>query len=65
MYFETPSGSVYEPENPMLRSFYEALKKHAPTLAGSPVFEDFKEVYEALEFDMRGEKSNEPTITAV
>lgn len=53
MSFDTPNGPVFEPENPMLRSFYEALKKHAPSLAGSRAFEDMKEVYEALEFDMR------------
>lgn len=65
MSFDTPNGPVYEPENPMLRSLYETLKKHAPSLAGSRAFEDLKEVYEALELDMRGEKEHEPINRAV
>lgn len=57
MNFDTPNGPVWEPENPMLRSFYEALRKHAPALAGSAAYEDFREVYEALEHDMRKERT--------
>ena len=53
MSFDTPNGPVYEPENPMLRSFYETLKELAPMQAGSRQFEKLVEVYEALEFDMR------------
>ncbi len=65
MHFNTPKGLVWEPTNPMLRSFYEALEELAPTLAGSPAFDNLVEVYEALEFDMRGDKENEPTSRAV
>jgi len=53
MSFDTKKGTVYPPENQMLNSFYEVLKKHAPSLDGSRAFEDMKEVYEALEYDMR------------
>ncbi|WP_339165414.1 hypothetical protein [Siminovitchia sp. FSL W7-1587] len=65
MNFNTPNGPVWEPENLMLRSFYEALRKHAPTLAGSPVFEDFREVYEALEYDTRDKGEDVIGIKAV
>lgn len=57
MSFDTPNGPVFEPENPMLRSFYEALKKHAPTFAGCSAYDDFLKAYEALEYDTRKEKS--------
>lgn len=63
--FETKNGPVYEPVNPTLRSFYEVLKKHSPSLEGSRVFEDLVDVYEALDFDTKGEKTNEPIIRAV
>lgn len=65
MSFDTKNGPVYEPENEMLIHLYEVLKKHAPSLSGSRAFDDLVEVYEALEFDMREEKSNEPIIRAV
>lgn len=59
MSFDTKNGPVYEPENQMLRSFYETLKKYAPVLDGSPVFDELVEVYEALEFDMREDERYE------
>ncbi len=64
MSFDTPNGPIYEPENPMLRSFYEMLKELAPMEAGSRKFEKWVEIYEALEFDMRGEIKNE-SITSI
>lgn len=64
MHFNTPKGLVWEPTNPMLRSFYEALEELAPTLAGSPAFDNLVEVYEALEFDMREESENESAASA-
>lgn len=63
--FYVSNGIVYEPQNKMLRSFYEALKKHAPSLGGSRAFEDLIDAYEALEYDMREEIQDESTIRAV
>jgi hypothetical protein len=63
--FDTKKGSVFEPINPELKSFYEVLKKNAPVLDGSRVFEDLVEVYESLDIDLREEKVNEPIIRAV
>jgi hypothetical protein len=65
MSFDADKRTVFEPENKVLNSFYETLKKHAPSLAGSKVFEDLVDVYEALEFDTREEKANEPVIRAI
>ncbi|WP_102274059.1 hypothetical protein [Cytobacillus massiliigabonensis] len=65
MSFDTKKGAVFEPTNPELKSFYEVLKKNAPVLDGSRVFEDLVEVYESLDFDLREEKVNEPVIRAV
>lgn len=64
MYFKTPNGSVYEPQNQMLRPFFNTLKELAPTLSGSPAFEKLVDVYEALEFDTREENENEPAASA-
>lgn len=64
MYFDTPNGPVYEPENQILRPFFNTLKELAPTLAGSPAFERLVDVYEALEFDMREEQTNESAASA-
>ncbi|WP_313431711.1 hypothetical protein [Siminovitchia terrae] len=64
MSFDTPNGPVFEPENPMLRSFYEMLEELAPMEAGCRKFEKWVEIYEALEFDMREEIENEPAASA-
>lgn len=56
MYFDTKNGHVYEPDNRVLLSFYETLKKLAPTLNGSPVFDDLVDVYETLDFDLKEDK---------
>lgn len=64
MHFNTPKGLVFEPQNPMLRSFYETLEELAPTLGGSPAFDKLIDVYEALEFDTREETDNEPAASA-
>ncbi|MED5101106.1 hypothetical protein NST77_23065 [Niallia sp. FSL W8-0177] len=56
MYFETKNGPVYEPANPILNSLYKVLKKNAPVLDGSRVFEDLVETYEALVADLKEEK---------
>lgn len=65
MSFETKNGPVYRPSNQILNSLYEVLKKHAPSLEGSRVFDDLVEVYETLDFDMKGVKTNESVIRAV
>lgn len=65
MYFETKEGNVWEPECPMLKSFYETLKKHEPTIGGSRLFEELKEVYETLDRDLKEEDSVESVIRAV
>ncbi|MEK4150022.1 hypothetical protein NST02_23550 [Robertmurraya sp. FSL W8-0741] len=65
MSFETKKGIVYEPKNPELKSLYEVLKKNAPVLDGSRVFEELVEVYEALDFDLKEEKTNEPIVRAI
>lgn len=55
---------LYEPNCPMLWSFYKALKKHEKSLKGSPAYEDFKEIYETLDFDLKEEKQDESIASA-
>ncbi|KAB2335052.1 hypothetical protein [Bacillus mesophilum] len=55
MSFETKNGTVYEPVNPILTSLFNTLKKNAPVLDGSRVFEDLVEAYETLDQDLKEE----------
>jgi len=65
VYFDSKNGTVYEPGNPILKSFYEALKKHEPSISGSRFFEDLKEVYETLDQDLKEDIIDEPISRAV
>ena len=61
MCFDTKNGPVYEPENQLLNGLYQVLKKHAPTIEGSPLFEELLAVYEALEVDLKEENKSGKT----
>lgn len=56
MHFVTKNGSVWEPENQLLKPLYEVLKKNESTLGGSRVFEDLVDVMESLDADLKPEE---------
>jgi hypothetical protein len=60
--FETKNGPVYEPNNPVLNGLYEVLKKNAPVLDGSRLFQDLVDVYESLNMDLKEEPIDGKTI---
>ena len=62
--FDTKKGPVYEPVNPALKGLFEVLKKNAPALDGSRVFEDLVDVYESLNMDLKEGKIHGQSVKA-
>ena len=52
---QTKTGIIYEPVFPETRPLYNWLKKHQRTLEGSVAYEEIKEAYEAMEFELAEE----------
>ncbi|RWR06714.1 hypothetical protein QNH23_06280 [Siminovitchia fortis] len=59
MYFYTKNGTVFQPENQILQGFYDLLKHYAPYYEGSPFFNDLIDLYETLDFDLKGDNNDE------
>jgi hypothetical protein len=57
MHFETKHRTVFSPENAILHDFYKVLEKYAAAVGDSRLFEDFIDIYETLDTDLKeGEK---------
>lgn len=56
MYFDTKKRTVFSPNKAILLDFYRLLEKYAPILEDSPLFNDFVDIYETLDFDLKEEK---------